>query len=124
VRAAFNPMALTVENVRSAKLRALAVTSAQPSAALPGVPVIAELVPGYEASGSYSICAPKKTPDDVVRTLHDAANAALADPKLNGRLTDLGIVAAPMTNREFETLVADEIEKWGKVIRTAGIKLE
>jgi tripartite-type tricarboxylate transporter receptor subunit TctC len=124
VQVAFNPMALTVEYVKDGRLQALGVTSAHVSAALPGVPAIADFVPGYEASGWYSICAPKKTPTEIVTALHEAVNSVLSEPKLSGRLTELGIATTPMTRAEFRTFVADEVEKWGKLIRIAGIKPE
>jgi tripartite-type tricarboxylate transporter receptor subunit TctC len=91
---------------------------------LPDIPAIAETLPGYEASVWYGIAAPKGTPPEIVDKLNRAVNAALADPKVQTRMADLGGEPMPMTPPEFGKLVADETEKWSKVIRAAGIKAE
>jgi tripartite-type tricarboxylate transporter receptor subunit TctC len=92
--------------------------------ALPDIPTVAEFVPGYEASGWYGIGAPKNTPADIVEKLNKKTNGALVDPKMKARLLDLGGVPMPMSPAEFGKLIADETEKWAKVIRDANIKAE
>jgi tripartite-type tricarboxylate transporter receptor subunit TctC len=114
----------SIEHIRTNKLRALAVTTATRSEALPNVPVVGDTVRGYEASGWYGVGAPKNTAPEVVETLNRSINAALADPKMRTRLADLGGVPTPMTSAEFGKFIADETEKWGKVIRAANIKPE
>jgi tripartite-type tricarboxylate transporter receptor subunit TctC len=114
----------SIEHIRTNKLRALAVTTATRSEALPNVPVVGDTVRGYEASGWYGVGAPKNTAPEVVETLNRSINAALADPKMRTRLADLGGVPTPMTSAEFGKFIADETEKWGKVIRAANIKAE
>lgn len=113
-----------IEQIRSGKLRALAVTTATRSDVLPDVPTMAEFVPGYEASGWQGIGAPKNTPSDIVDKLNKEINAALADSKMKARLADLGVAPLRGSPGEFEKLIAKETEKWGKVIRTANIKVE
>ena len=120
----FEPTIASMEYVKAGKLRALAVTSAQRSELLPDVPTVGEFVRGYEASQWYGVGAPKGTPADVIAKLNSEINAALADPKLKARLTDLGADLAPSTPAEFGKLIADETEKWGKVVRAANIKPE
>jgi tripartite-type tricarboxylate transporter receptor subunit TctC len=92
--------------------------------ALPDVPAIAETVPGYEASVWYGLAAPKETPPEIVEKLNRAINLALTDRTVQARLAELGGEPMPMTPKEFGKLVIDETEKWGKVIRAAGIKAE
>jgi tripartite-type tricarboxylate transporter receptor subunit TctC len=120
----FEPTVAALEFIRSGKLRALAVTTATRSEVLPDIPTVSEFVPGYEASQWYGIGAPKDTPPDVVATLNKEINAALADPKLRARLADLGGIPTPMTPADFAKLIADETEKWGKVVRVGNIKAE
>ena len=110
--------------VHVGKLRALAVTDATRSNALPDVPTVAETLPGYQAASFYGIGAPRNTPAAIVAVLNKAVNAGLADPKLNARLTDLGSVLLPGPPARFGRLIADETEKWGKVIRFAGLKAQ
>ena len=110
--------------IRAGELRALAVTSSTRSAALPDVPTVGEFVPGYEATAWLGIGAPKDTPADIVNKLNNEINAGLADPRIKEQLADLGGEAMPMTPAEFGKLIADETEKWAKVIRAANIKLE
>jgi tripartite-type tricarboxylate transporter receptor subunit TctC len=112
----------TVEYIKADKLRALAVTSTSRSEILPDLPTVAEFVPGYEASNWWGIGAPKNTPVAIVNKLNQEINAAFADPKMKARLSELGgdVLAGPPAG--FEKLIADETEKWGKVIRTANIK--
>ena len=105
-------------------MRALAVTTATRSEALPDIPTVAEFVPGYEASGWQGIGAPKNTPTEIIDKLNKEINAALADPKMKARLADLGGTALPGSPADFGKLIAEETEKWGKVIRAANIKAE
>ncbi len=110
--------------VKAGKLRALAVTTAVRSAALPDVPTVAETVPGYEASVFYGVSAPKGTPPEVIEILNKAFTAALSDPKIQKRIAELGGVPMPMTPAEFGNLLTDESEKWAQVVRRAGISVE
>jgi len=114
----------SLEYIRTGKLRALAVTTATRWQALPDVPAVSDFVPGYEASGWQGLGAPKNTPADVVDTLNKAVNASLADANIKVRYTDLGVSALGGSPADFGKLIADDTEKWAKVIRTAGIKLE
>ena len=115
-------MSSSIEFIRAGKLRALAVTTATRSDALPDIPTVAEFVPGYEASTWYGVCAPKATPAEIVEKLNKEINAALADPKMKARLADLGGTVLPGSPAEFGKLIADDTEKWGKVINFARIK--
>jgi tripartite-type tricarboxylate transporter receptor subunit TctC len=124
VQVYFSNLAPAIGHIRAGKLRALAVTSATRSEALPDVPILGEFVPGYEASSLYGIGAPRNTPAEIVDMLHTAVNAALADPKMKARLSDAGSVPTTMTPADFGKLIADETEKWAKVIKFAGIKPE
>jgi len=110
--------------IRAGTLRPLALTTAARWEGLPDVPAAAEFVPGYEASAWHGIGAPKGTPADIVDRLNREINAALADPKMKARLADVAYTPVPMTLSDFEKFIADETEKWGQVIRTAGIKAE
>jgi tripartite-type tricarboxylate transporter receptor subunit TctC len=100
------------------------VTTATRSDELPDVPPLAEFVPGYEGSQWYGVGAPKETPAEVVETLNTAINAVAADPAIKARLVGLGIEATPMTSAAFGRFIAEETEKWGKVIRAANIQVE
>ena len=124
VQVMFEPTLSTIGYIRAGKLRALAVTSATRSAALPDVPTVGEFVPGYEATAWFGIGAPKNTPADIVDKLNAAINAGLADAKIKERLADMGGEPMPMSTAEFAKFIADETEKWGKVVRAAGIKAE
>jgi tripartite-type tricarboxylate transporter receptor subunit TctC len=110
--------------VHDGRLRALGVTTAERSKALPEVPTVAETVPGYEASVWYGIAAPKGTPPEAIEVLNKAVNAALADPKMQERVAQLGGTPMPMSPAEFGKLLADETAKWGKVVRAANISVE
>jgi len=114
----------TTEYVRTGKLRALAVTTAARAAVLPDLPVVADFLPGYEASQWYGVGAPKNTPAEIVDRLNKEINAALADPKMKARFADIG--GEPLTGSpaEFGKLIAAETEKWGKVVRAANLKPE
>jgi tripartite-type tricarboxylate transporter receptor subunit TctC len=113
----------SIGHIKSRKVRPLGVTGAKRVAALPDVPTIGETVPGYEVSIWYGIAAPKGTPPEIVGKLNQAVNAVLADPKLQARLAELGGEPMPTTPAEFGKLVADETEKWAKVIQTANIRV-
>jgi tripartite-type tricarboxylate transporter receptor subunit TctC len=118
----FGTTASTIQLIRSGKLRALAVTTAERSPALPDVPTVAEFVPGYEASSWYGIGAPRNTPPEIIERLNKEINAGLADPKIKARLDDMGGTALIGSAAEFGKLLVDETEKWGKVVRSASIK--
>ena len=122
VQVAFGGLPSSIEHVRTGKLRALAVTTATRSEALPNIPTVGEFVPGYEASMWYGIGAPKNTPAEIVAKLNTEVNAALADPKLKARLADVGGTVLAGSSADFGKLIADETEKWAKVIKLAGIK--
>jgi tripartite-type tricarboxylate transporter receptor subunit TctC len=124
VQVIFGTMPAVIALVKSGKLRALAVTTATRSEALPEVPTIAEFVPGYEASQWYGIGAPRNTPGDVIERLNRETNAVLADPKMKARLAELG--AAPLTGSpaDFGKLSAEETDKWAKVVKFAGLKAD
>jgi tripartite-type tricarboxylate transporter receptor subunit TctC len=118
----FGTIASCIQLISAGALRALAVTTATRSPALPDVPALGESVPGYEASQWYGLGAPKNTPAEIVSKLNSEVNAGLADPKLKVRLADLGVDTMSVTSADFGKLIADETEKWGKVIRAANIK--
>ena len=122
VQTMFGILPLLVEYIRVGKLRALAVTTATRSAALPEIPTVGEFVPGYEARLWHGVGAPKNTPNEIVDKLNKEINAGLADPSMKARLAELGAVPMPMTPAEFGKFMADETEKWGSVIRAAHIK--
>jgi len=124
VQLIFSAVTSTIEYIKADKVRALAVTSTTREDALPDVPTVAEFVPGYEASNWWGIAAPKNTPAAIVDKLNNEINAAFADPKMKARLADLGGMALAGPPAAFGKLIADETEKWGKVIRTANIKAE
>jgi tripartite-type tricarboxylate transporter receptor subunit TctC len=121
VQAVFSDVS-SIEYIKTGKLRALAVTTATRQDVLPSIPTVADSVPGYEASTWYGIGAPKNTPAEFVEKLNKEINAALADPKMQARLAELGYTAIAGSPADFEKLIADETEKWGKVIRAANIK--
>jgi tripartite-type tricarboxylate transporter receptor subunit TctC len=124
IQVVFSPISQSIESVRGGKLRALAVTSTTRQPSLPGVPAVAEFVPGYEAGGWYGVGAPKATSAEIVTSLNTAMAAALAEPEMKTRLADLGAVPMPSTPAEFGAFLAADTEKWGKVIRSANIKPE
>jgi tripartite-type tricarboxylate transporter receptor subunit TctC len=124
VQSLFDNIPGAMGQIKGGKLRPLGVTAAKRVPALPDVPAIAETVPGYEADVWYGISAPHGTPRDIVTKLNSAVNAVLADPKLKARMNDLGGDPMPMTPDGFGKLVADETQKWAKVIRSANIHLE
>jgi tripartite-type tricarboxylate transporter receptor subunit TctC len=112
----------SIEFVRAGKLRALAVTTATRLAALPDIATVGEFVPGYEASGFYGLGAPKNTPLEIIDKLNKEVNASLADPKMKARIAETGGTVLAGSAADFETLIAEETDKWGKVIRAANIK--
>ena len=122
VQVMFGAMSASIEYIRAGKLRALAVTTATRSEALPDIPTVGEFVPGYEASDWYGIGAPKNTPAEIIDKLNKEINAGLADPKMKARLADLGGTVLAGSPADFGKLIADETEKWGKVIRAVSIK--
>lgn len=124
VQASFATASASIEYVKAGKLTALAVTTASRSLALPDVPSVAEFLPGYDAATWYGLGAPRNTPAEIVDTLNREVNAALADPKIRERLATLSGTTLPGSRASLAKFVADETEKWGRVIRTAGIKAE
>jgi tripartite-type tricarboxylate transporter receptor subunit TctC len=118
----FGTTASTIQLIKSGKLRALAVTTAERSTALPDIPTVAEIVPGYEASSWYGIGAPRNTPPEIIERLNKEINAGLADPKIKARLDDMGGTALIGPPSAFGKLIADETEKWAKVVRLSGAK--
>jgi tripartite-type tricarboxylate transporter receptor subunit TctC len=124
VQVYFGYMQSVIKYIRAGQLRPLAVTHAIRAEALPNVPTMAEFVPGYDAAGWNGIGAPRNTPAEIVEKLNKEINAGLADPKIKARLADLGGDVLALSPADFGRLLADETEKWGKVIRAAGIKAE
>jgi hypothetical protein len=116
--------ASSIEYIKAGKLRALAVTTATRSDVLPNIPTLSEFVPGYETNDFFGVGAPKNTPIEIVDRLNKEINAALADPKIKARLADLGASVLSGSPADFGKLIADETEKWAKVIRAANIKVE
>ena len=120
----FGVLASSIEYIKAGQLRALAVTTAEPVEVLPNVPRVADFLPGYEASDWYGICAPRGTPAEIINRLNVEINAGLADPRLKPRLAELGGTPLPGTPAEFGKLIAEETEKWSKVVRAAHMKAE
>jgi tripartite-type tricarboxylate transporter receptor subunit TctC len=123
VQVMFDNIPTAMEFVRGGKLRGLAVTGAARSETLPELPTVADFLPGYEATSWYGLGAPKGTPADVIEKLNREVNAILADPKTKARFAELGATLLPGTAGEFGQLVADETEKWGKVVKFSGAKV-
>jgi len=124
VQVMFDVMTQGLAHIKEGRLRALAVTTAARSDALPDVPTVAETVPGYEASSWSGVCAPTGTPPEIVDLLNREINAALTDPKIKARLTTLGSMAITGGPAAFAAFLAEETDKWGKVVRAANIKAE
>jgi tripartite-type tricarboxylate transporter receptor subunit TctC len=124
IQVAFTEMATSLGHVRSGTLRALAVTTAARTEALPDIPTMSEFIPGFEASQWVGLVAPKDTPPAIIARLNAEINAALGDPRMKARFADLGGAVVPGSPDDFGRLIRDETEKWAKVIRAAGIKVE
>jgi tripartite-type tricarboxylate transporter receptor subunit TctC len=124
VQVTFDNMPSSIEHIRAGRLRALAVTTAVRSEALPDVPVVADFVPGYEASTWFGAGVPKGTPAEIIDTLNKEMNAAMADPKIKARLVALGGMSLAGTPADFGKVVAEETEKWAKVVKFSGAKPE
>ena len=124
VQVMFDNLPGSIAYARSGMTRALAVTTTARSEALPDVPTVADSVPGYEVSAWFGLAAPKNTPNEIIVRLNEEINAAFANAKMKGRLTDLGAMALAGSPADFGKLISDETEKWSKVIRATNIKLE
>jgi tripartite-type tricarboxylate transporter receptor subunit TctC len=120
----FDNIPTCAEHVKSGALRGLAVTSTTRSEVLPDLPLVADYLPGYEASAWYGLAAPKGTPPEIVDRLNKAVNEILVDPKARARFTEIGAILLPGSAADFGKLVADETEKWGKVVKFAGAKVD
>jgi tripartite-type tricarboxylate transporter receptor subunit TctC len=124
VQVMFDTMATSIEHIRAGKLRPLAVTAATRVEALPDVPPVGDVVPGYEGSGWQGLGAPRNTPGEIIDKLNKEINAGLADPRMKARITDLGYTAFASSPADFAAFIAAYTEKWAKVIRFAGAKAE
>jgi tripartite-type tricarboxylate transporter receptor subunit TctC len=124
VQVMFGNMATSIEHIRAGRVRALAVTSATRSDVLPDIPVLGDFLPGYEASGFQGIGVPKNTPAEIIEKLNREINVSLDAPSMKARLADLGGIPLLGTPSDFGKLIAEETEKWGKVIRAANIKAQ
>jgi tripartite-type tricarboxylate transporter receptor subunit TctC len=124
VQVMFDNIPTCAEHVKSGKLRGLAVTSTTRSDVLPDLPTVADFLPGYEASAWYGITAPKGTPPEIIERLNTTINEILADPKAKARFTELGAFLLPGTPADFFKLLANETDKWGKVVKFAGAKVD
>jgi tripartite-type tricarboxylate transporter receptor subunit TctC len=122
VQCAFTPIPFTIGVIRDGRIRAIAVTGTAPSPALPGIPPIAQFVPGYEANIWHGIAAPKGTPDDIVGKLNTNVNAILAEPEMQAKLANLGAEPMPFGPADYRRFIADQVAKWGKVVKFAGMK--
>jgi tripartite-type tricarboxylate transporter receptor subunit TctC len=124
VQVTFDNMPSSIEHIRAGRLRALAVTTAMRSEALPDVPLVADYVPGYEASAWFGVGAPNGTPPEIIELLNKEINAAVADPNVRARLADMGGMMINGTPAEFGKIIAEETEKWAKVVKFSGAKAE
>jgi tripartite-type tricarboxylate transporter receptor subunit TctC len=124
VQLIFDTPATLLEHIKTGRLRALAVGTVARAQALPEVPPMGDFLPGYEASAWFGVGAPRSTPPEIIERLNKEINAGLVDPRLNARLTDLGGAVFASSSAEFGKFIGDEIEKWAKVVRFAGIKPE
>jgi tripartite-type tricarboxylate transporter receptor subunit TctC len=124
VQVVFSPIPTTVAQIRAGQLRALGVTTAKRSNALPDVPSIGEFVKGYDATGYFGIGAPKNTPADIIDKLNSTITASVTDPAVKAKLVNLGVEPMPMTPAEFGKLITEETEKWAKVVKTAHMKVD
>jgi tripartite-type tricarboxylate transporter receptor subunit TctC len=119
----FDTLATSIEHIRAGKLRALAVTSATRSEALPDIPTVSDFVPGYEGVGWQGVGAPRDTPAEIINKLNKEINAGLADPRMNARIADFGYTVFPNSPADFATFIAAYTEKWAKVIKFSGAKV-
>ncbi len=124
VQVMFDNLPSSIGHIQAGRLRALAVTTATRAKALPDVPAVAETVPGYEASAWFGMAVPKGTPRDIVEKLNHEVNAALADPAMQAKLAELGGTLIPGTPEDFGKLIADETDKWAKVVKASGATAE
>ena len=124
IQVIFAPLSELIQQIKAGQLRALAVTTAARLNVLPDTPTVADFVPGYEASGFAGIGVPKNTPAEIVELLNKELNAGLADSKIKGRIVELGGTVLGGTPAAFGTIISDAIEKWARVIKFAGIKVE
>jgi tripartite-type tricarboxylate transporter receptor subunit TctC len=124
VHVMFDILPSSLQHIRAGALRALAVTSATRSEVLPDLPTLGDFLAGYEATAWYGVAAPRSAPSEIVHKLNNEINAGLADPKIKARLADLGGAVTPGSPADFGKLVAEEIEKWGKVVKFSGAKPE
>ncbi len=122
VQVMFDNLPSSIEHIKAGKLRALAVNTAMRSAALPDIPSMGEFVPGFEASAVFGLGAPRNTPVEIVGRLNDQINAALMDSKIKARLAELGGMPLATSPADFSKLIADETDKWGKVVKFSGAK--
>jgi tripartite-type tricarboxylate transporter receptor subunit TctC len=124
VQVYFGGMAASVEYIRAGSLRALAVSTATRMEALPDVPALSESLPSYEASSWHGLGAPRNTPVEIIEKLNGEINTALVDPKIKARFADFGATIFPKSPADFRKFIAEETEKWGKVIRAANIRAD
>jgi tripartite-type tricarboxylate transporter receptor subunit TctC len=124
VQVMFASMPSAIGYVKAGRLRALAVTTAMRSHALPDIPILGDFVPGYEASSVYGVGAPKNTPPELIDTLNKEINSGLADPQMKMRLAALGGTPLPGSPADFRKLIAEETDKWGKVVKFSGARAE
>jgi tripartite-type tricarboxylate transporter receptor subunit TctC len=124
VQVAFDNLPSSIEHIRSGTLRALAVTTATRSHALPDIPTLDEILPSFEASAWQGIGAPRDTPNEIIDKLNETINAGLAEPRIKAQLADLGATVLALSPAAFGELIVDETDKWGEVIRAANIKPE
>jgi tripartite-type tricarboxylate transporter receptor subunit TctC len=124
VQVYFATTAISIEHIRAGRLRALAVTTAKRSEALPDIPTVGDFLPGFEAGVWFGVGAPKNTPAEIIDKLNKEINAGLADPKIKERLAQLGGTGLAGSPDDYGKFIADETEKWAKVIRAANIKPE
>src|SRR5262249_9510070 len=124
IQVAFAPIQASVGYVRTGKLRGLAVTSVTPSNVLPDLPTVGEFVPGYEASAWFGVGAPKNTPTEIIDKLNKEINVALTEPRIKARIADLGGTVFAGSPPDFSKLIAEETEKWAKVVKFSGAKPE
>jgi tripartite-type tricarboxylate transporter receptor subunit TctC len=124
VQVMFDNLPTSIEHIRAGKLRPLAITSATRSELLPDVPALADFVPGYESSAWYGVGAPKGTPGEIIDRLNKEINAMLVDPRMMARIAEMGATRIAGSPSDFGKLVAEETEKWGKVVRFSGAKAE